>query len=47
MAIRSIAVLAGVLLAATQLAGQGGRTYPAAKQGGNYMYNYYFAPAPS
>jgi hypothetical protein len=23
------------------------RMYPAAKQGGNYMYNYYFAPAPS
>ena len=23
------------------------RTYPAAKQGGNYMHNYYFAPAPS
>jgi TolB protein len=45
--IRPLAVLAGVLVAVVHLAGQGGRTYPAAKQGGNYMYNYYFAPAPS
>jgi len=43
----TFAVLAGVVLAATQLTGQGGRTYPAARQGGNYMHNYYFAPAPS
>jgi TolB protein len=33
-------------LAGVPLAGQGGR-YPAARQGGNYMHNYYFAPAPS
>ena len=45
--LRTAAVLAGVVFAAAHLAGQGGRTYPAARQGGNYMHNYYFAPAPS
>src|SRR5688572_5485373 len=35
------------LLAAAHPAGQTSRTYPAARQGGNYMHNYYFAPAPS
>ena len=30
-----------------QVTAQMVRTYPAAKQGGNYMHNYYFAPAPS
>jgi TolB protein len=35
------------LLLMVHVAGQGGRTYPAARQGGNYMHNYYFAPAPS
>jgi len=44
---RPLVVLAALIVAAAQLAGQGGRTYPAAKQGGNYMHNYYFAPAPS
>jgi TolB protein len=29
------------------LAQDGGRTYPNARTGGNYMYNYYFGPAPS
>ena len=36
-----------LVLAAVYLAGQAGRTYPAARQGGNYMHNYYFPPAPS
>src|SRR5688572_14327503 len=45
--LRPLLPLACILLAAVQLAGQGGRTYPAARQGGNYMHNYYFAPAPS
>ena len=40
-------LIAGILLASSHVVGQGGRTYPAAKQGGNYMHNYYFAPAPS
>jgi hypothetical protein len=44
---RSVLLSAGLLLVSVQLAGQGGRTYPAARQGGNYMHNYYFAPAPS
>ncbi len=44
---RPVLLLAGVLLASAHLVGQSGRTYPAAKQGGNYMHNYYFAPAPS
>jgi len=44
---RSVAVVAGLALAAAHLVAQGGRTYPAAKQGGNYMHNYYFAPAPA
>src|SRR5918994_5224073 len=39
-------VVAGLLLAAAQTSGQDGRAYPAARQGGNYMHNYYFAPAP-
>lgn len=38
---------AGLLLVGAHLAGQGGRPYPAAGQGGNYLHNYYFAPAPS
>jgi TolB protein len=37
---------AGLLLVCAQLAGQSGGAYPAAKQGGNYMHNYYLAPAP-
>jgi hypothetical protein len=45
--VRSLVVLVAVAAAATHLAAQGGRTYPAARQGGNYMHNYYFAPAPS
>src|SRR5688572_4946711 len=40
-------LVAGVLLVSAHVAGQSSRTYPAAKQGGNYMHNYYFAPAPS
>jgi TolB protein len=39
-------VSAGLVLVSAHLAGQGGRTYPAARQGGNYMHNYYFGPAP-
>ena len=36
-----------LLLAVAHIDGQGGRTYRAARQGANYMHNYYFAPAPS
>ncbi|MGB2713910.1 MAG: CehA/McbA family metallohydrolase [Vicinamibacterales bacterium] len=39
--------LVGLVLGAAHLASQGGRTYPAARQGGNYMHNYYLPPAPS
>jgi TolB protein len=45
--VRFLALLAGLIVCTAHLAGQGGRTYPAAKQGGNYMHNYYFPPAPS
>lgn len=45
--LRPVLLVAGVLLVSAHLAGQSGRGYPAAKQGGNYMHNYYFAPAPS
>ena len=45
--VRSVAALVAVVAATVHLAGQGARTYPAARQGGNYMHNYYFAPAPS
>ena len=44
---RSAVMVAALVLAVAHLSGQGGRVYPAAKQGGNYMHNYYFAPAPS
>ena len=36
-----------LLLAVAHIDSQGGRTYRAARQGANYMHNYYFAPAPS
>ncbi len=42
-----VAGVLGVLAAAPSLVGQGARTYPNAKTGGNYMYNYYLPPAPS
>src|SRR5688572_7945381 len=45
--LRPLLLLACVLLASVHLAGQSGRAYPAARQGGNYMHNYYFAQAPS
>jgi TolB protein len=44
---RSVVVVAALVLAVAHVSGQGGRVYPAAKQGGNYMHNYYFPPAPS
>lgn len=48
MGVRPAFVLAGVALAVAQVASQGGGgTYPAARQGGNYMHNYYFPPAPA
>jgi TolB protein len=47
MARRFSLVAAGLLLVIAHLAGQSERVYPAARQGGNYMHNYYFAPAPS
>ena len=43
---RSMLSFAGLLLVIADLLAQGGRTYPAAKHGGNYMHNYYFPPAP-
>jgi TolB protein len=45
--VRFVSALAALLLASSQLTGQSGRSYPAARQGGNYMHNYYFPPAPS
>ena len=47
MSRRFIVVSSGPLLVSAHLAAQGAGTYPAAKQGGNYMHNYYLAPAPS
>ena len=44
---RLMTSIAVVLLAVAHIDGQGGRTYRAARQGANYMHNYYFAPAPS
>ena len=44
---RALVLVGCVVLASVHVTGQGGRTYPAARQGGNYMHNYYFAPAPS
>ena len=41
------ALVAALLLAVAHLQSQSGRTYPAAREGGNYMHNFYFAPAPS
>jgi TolB protein len=47
MARRFSLAAAGLLVVVAHLAGQSERGYPAARQGGNYMHNYYFAPAPS
>ena len=44
---RLTALTAVVLLLVVDVAAQGARTYRPARQGGNYMHNYYFAPAPS
>ena len=41
-------VIGSCVIAGVSLIGQDGpRTYPNARTGGNYMYNYYFGPAPS
>ena len=41
-------ILAGAMvLASSAVAQPGGTTYPASQQGGNYMHNFYFPPAPS
>ncbi len=41
-------ILAGAMvLASSAVAQPGGSTYPASQQGGNYMHNFYFPPAPS
>ena len=41
-------VALGLLVAGSSIIGQDvSRTYPSARTGGNYMYNYYFPPAPS
>jgi TolB protein len=47
MLYRAMTLTAAVVLMVAELAAQGGRTYRPARQGGNYMHNYYFAPAPS
>ena len=45
---RGSLALAGVIALASGAAAQpGGATYPASRQGGNYMHNFYFPPAPS
>jgi TolB protein len=44
---RLTALTAVMLLLVADVAAQGARTYRPARQGGNYMHNYYFAPAPS
>ena len=45
---RGSLALAGVIALASGAAAQpGGTTYPASQQGGNYMHNFYFPPAPS
>lgn len=44
---RFIVLTASLFIVAIHLAAQSARTYPAARQGGNYMHNYYFPPAPS
>ena len=36
-----------MVLASSAVAQPGGSTYPASQQGGNYMHNFYFPPAPS
>jgi hypothetical protein len=41
------AVLAGLLITSAAVIGQGQRTYPSARTGGNYMHAYYLPPAPS
>jgi hypothetical protein len=45
--LRRLTALLFFLIVAAHLAAQGARTYPAAREGGNYMHNYYFPPAPS
>jgi dipeptidyl aminopeptidase/acylaminoacyl peptidase len=47
MLTRLTSLVVAVLLLVAHLAAQGARTYRVARQGGNYMHNYYFAPAPS
>jgi TolB protein len=42
-----VCCVGGLALAIAQVVAQGGDAYPAARQGGNYMHNYYFAPSPS
>jgi hypothetical protein len=43
-----VALIAAIgALSVSALVGQGGRTYPNARTGGNYMHNYYFPPAPA
>jgi dipeptidyl aminopeptidase/acylaminoacyl peptidase len=44
--LQSLATCAALLAGGTHLAAQASRTYPAIKQGGNYLHNYYLGPAP-
>jgi Tol biopolymer transport system component len=41
------AVVVAILLTIPALIGQEGRNYTSSKHGGNYMFNFYFPPAPS
>ncbi len=41
------ATLVSLLIASAVVVGQGARTYPGARTGGNYMHAYYLPPAPS
>ena len=43
----ALTIGAALLLAATTVVAQSDQPYPSARHGGNYMYNFYFAPAPS
>jgi dipeptidyl aminopeptidase/acylaminoacyl peptidase len=48
MSIRVVAVaVVAAFAAVSSVVGQGPRTYPNARTGGNYMHNYYLPPAPA
>ena len=43
----ALILASAMVLASGAVAQPGGSTYPASQQGGNYMHNFYFPPAPS